>query len=99
MSATKEKHTPGPWRAVLYKPSKDVWGSAEGGHLADIIPTFDGLDQAKANASLIAAAPELLDAAESTLEWLQILKSQGELKHGSHIRLLESAIRKARGEE
>jgi len=72
---TKSKHTPGPWE---YRPNKyDDWGvvrSADGLPVAQACvgrwyKDFDAhrvnkTDPGEANARLIAAAPDLLDALE-----------------------------------
>lgn len=44
----------------------NVMGSGMGGHLADISPVYGvaGVEQAKANARLMAAAPDMLEALE-----------------------------------
>jgi hypothetical protein len=46
------------------KHMADIFGSAEGGHIASVPMTYDGRDQALANARLLAAAPDLYDALE-----------------------------------
>jgi len=73
-SKTKTKHTPGPWE----------WGDLPGGRftnelvvrpagefphgewIADVGSRYD--DERRANAALIAAAPDLLAAAQAALE-------------------------------
>lgn len=54
------EHTPGPWRVELFQHSphariQPAVGVAKGGSIADVY-------NSDANARLIAAAPELLDA-------------------------------------
>jgi hypothetical protein len=46
---------------------QDVYGSCEGGHLAELPIAYDGREQALANAHLIAAAPELLEVATEAI--------------------------------
>ena len=58
------KHTPGPWEVgvglqIFYKPR------AKGFYLARVLNTPAGINQTTANARLIAAAPELLEALEA----------------------------------
>ncbi len=62
----KTKHTPGPWRtkregfSTVY-----VEARIDGGLIQEVAacgPTEAGLEQQEANARLIAAAPELLEA-------------------------------------
>jgi len=59
------KHTPGPWKASLRHGNSDEW---------EIMSPSDGnwkvatVDTIKANANLIAAAPELLEALKDLAE-------------------------------
>lgn len=57
----KPKFTPGPWRAGLsiYK-SQAIVVADKGGQIADVFAYEE--EQAKANAALIAAAPEMYEA-------------------------------------
>lgn len=74
------KHTPGPWRALpeeCDKPYIRIRGTRLGGRykVANVLtPVYDGVNQreaeeTRANARLIAAAPELLDACMAMIEW------------------------------
>lgn len=64
------KHTPGPWSFSPFSMTGGVW--AENEFIASVYPNapkgWDGLsayhrsDEMKANAQLIAAAPDLLEA-------------------------------------
>lgn len=60
MTDQKSQHTPGPWSVV-----KDRFNNsqvyAENRNILDDLPIADNIIE-KANASLIAAAPELLEA-------------------------------------
>jgi hypothetical protein len=84
---TNAAHTPGPWRydcgndgAVVYK--EDI------GTIANVP---DDLIHSKANARLIAASPELLEAAELVIaRW-----SEGDLAEA--VRFLDSAVTAAKG--
>ena len=63
------KHTPGPWEVTNVYPKREPYYIAEGKGNA-IACTMGGSRQDQANANLIAAAPELLEAlrlAEATL--------------------------------
>ncbi len=68
---SESKHTPGPWRVEKTgKPSKRVFAGDE--LIATIRHFFTGVDdvgplpsQTRANARLIAAAPDLLEACEA----------------------------------
>ena len=60
------KHTPGPWTAIFqedWRSTKVV--TADGRWIADVSMFGDSAD---ANARLIAAAPELLEAVQALLE-------------------------------
>src|SRR3546814_17954204 len=52
-------HTPGPWRA---DPYNDIRTSPDGCKIAAVVTHYGTLNAADANARLIAAAPDLLDA-------------------------------------
>ena len=70
-----EKHTPGPWRVV----GSEVWGCRF--RLADGRGTYDEKDRRRrnANAQLIAAAPELLEAAKLALEVLEGMSENADI--------------------
>lgn len=111
------KHTPGPWEAVgIYG---DVMAEAPRGAICrcyqekamnSLGPT---LEQSRANARLIAAAPDLLAAAEKSVHLLGLLvesvgwrEAWGNIDGGTwagpsvqgSIDALSAAIRRARGE-
>lgn len=94
------KHTPGPWRVADRKP--DIPGTLEidsnGWHAHSIIYyRMDELDnpeliiQSEANANLIAASPELLEACKAIFNNKKCLLEVDEVK------LLCKAIAKAEG--
>lgn len=104
------KHTPGPWIVGSYDfldqqvyidaPSGDPdigYKSWEGVAIAygcEESPS-KGLEKAKANAMLIAAAPDLLEALE------RVMRGDGDdyqLDHHSY-EIVRSAIAKAKGEQ
>ena len=99
------KHTPGPWE--WYGPnllcggerqSENILNSADDGksygmHSALIEHHWDG-DVAKANARLIAAAPDLLEASK---EMLQLIDAICRVE-GATVRKARAAIAKATGE-
>src|SRR5882757_4927554 len=93
-AAIEAKHTPGPWRF-----------SKEPGHMASIesdygtvsIPCWNGTTapQIDANARLISAAPQILEALESIVgEWRT---TQNLWRMEEFIQLAEGAISKAGG--
>jgi hypothetical protein len=65
---SKSKHTPGPWRAQLHEDFEGQWGVVSTCEIewliAEAAPHIDG-DPDEANARLIAAAPELLEALQA----------------------------------
>ena len=99
------KHTPAPWRIE--------WGMAQGGdghHVCDasdmgplsIIASVhfhdDAEGETKANAALIAAAPELLELLQHAVA---IIKDEYPKTQLAELRVpaMESAIRKATGDQ
>lgn len=93
------KHTPGPWRVL--RPSTGIdynW------HVTDEMDTFVAHvfgfshavdEQSRINASLIAAAPDLLDALEAARRLIElILPLEGDVS-----RQINRAIAKATGSE
>lgn len=63
------KHTPGPWTADD-NDSYSVW-SVYGYNNQRLANVFGDSAEADANARLIAAAPELLEACQTFAEWLR----------------------------
>jgi len=89
-------HTPGPWSFSPQKGTRghcymaQVWGP-DGNNLATIESTQDA-EEATANARLISAAPDLLEAAKhAAMEW----RLHGQLTDSC--RELEAALAKAEG--
>lgn len=81
------KHTPGPWR-VNY----NCFGAS--GMNVEIINEVKA-EEVMANAHLIAAAPDLLEACKSALALINISTDYAGM---STSRELEAAIKKAKGE-
>lgn len=86
-TATEVKHTPGPWELQLLPPtgtSMTYIGirQAETRKSVGYAQSSESADIAEANARLIAAAPELLEAlraAESALRWA-VQESAGKVR-------------------
>lgn len=93
MSESRSPFTPGPW---IYREAKDaktpISADVQGPH-GSFIADCGSHETADANARLIAAAPELLDAAK---EVLRQLDSPESVALGDCDRL-EAAIAKAEG--
>ena len=100
------KHTPGPWR--VSKGRSVVWVKAGHQNVAGAYmgsyPARCG-EQDLANARLIAAAPELLDAAINALDYKSLDECLNESKNPNevwgirfeHLKALRTAIAKATG--
>ncbi len=83
-------HTKKPWR-VTHADDDSQWIEADCGMgVARIAIVDDGAGCQPGNAALIAAAPEMLEALEYAIKQVPELAS---------VPGIESAIRKARGEE
>lgn len=89
------KHTPGEWKIYpAYKSYPDLAFEIWNGDYR-IATTTDGAEQAKINARLIAAAPDLLEACKEIVE----AGKRDLIRTGIHSELwrLEQAIAKAEG--
>lgn len=85
-------HTPGPWRRYRDRTGRVSKIEGRGRRVC----TFQPSDlNAEANASLIAAAPEMLEALEAMVEMVEM----NGLGKRYALDLAASAIAKARGEE
>lgn len=62
--ADKNEHTPGPWRTIQFRETP-LWHGVQVGTEGSF--RVEG-DNAEANARLIAAAPDLMDALRGLLE-------------------------------
>lgn len=98
---TPAKHTPGPWRAACRRGYAAVFAGDQvnARAVADCRTVDMELPEATANAKLIAAAPELLEALESMLATSrQIRNGQVSASKGKAEEIAAAALRKARGE-
>lgn len=91
--------TPGPWELAHSHERKghlltEVYKGRE--NLASI-HAYENHDEAEANARLIAAAPELLEALEECQRDINFLSQSGSRNRTSLV-MAEVAIKKARGE-
>lgn len=69
------KHTPGPWSLNKYGEPVD----ANGENIRAKGLALTNTDEAKANSVLIAAAPDLLDALQRLLEFVEAHTVSGEV--------------------
>ena len=94
------KHTPGPWRIGTAPPNGEQTIGTIRGMMVAVATTGVGMEEETlANASLIAAAPEMLEALQSLVN--QFLQ-RGVFTDPEHpdriaLALAESAIAKATG--
>ena len=94
------KHTPGPWTVAGPSGDLEIWSREAHKSIAFLASYPDPANEA-ANARLIAAAPELLEALEGLMEWREEIRADLRL-HTSPDALLakaHAAIAKARGEQ
>jgi len=101
------KHTPGPWEAdfetypIMVRSQSETWplvdelGNEEGRAGVFIANTGDN----KANARLIAAAPDLLEALEVILRDHMAVHGVGDLEMQPALFQARAAITKAKGEQ
>jgi hypothetical protein len=92
--STMTTHTPGPWEAQYqpFSPAHTIGKRAANGSLdliADLKDSVAQLDERHANATLIAAAPELLKALKLAHTWMT--------HEGKESRVVADAINKAEG--
>jgi hypothetical protein len=92
----KTKHTPGPWITdTSHKHEWEgvtVWADSE--VIAHVVP--DQHDEHEANAKLIEAAPDLLEACKLALEELEDVMNWAPTEDMEHTEaIVENAIRKA----
>lgn len=90
------KHTLGPWEVVRASGRISVWTHSQA-HICDVAKRkiYEGQIETQANACLIAAAPELLEALEF------IMKNDGDDYNLDHhaCEIALAAIAKAKGED
>jgi len=90
------KHTPGPWKIQNGKGEYEKVVTAENYIICRVYA--DSKDPGKwdyANARLIAAAPELLEALLSALEWWHSISSHFTMKEPAWVAQARDAIARA----
>lgn len=101
MTDNTTQHTPGPWKAVEapYNPKGWLWvQNGPGALLADVHQNKNiPLDARNANARLMAAAPELLEACKAVLAVHNLPRGMNE-RHGV-MAMVEAAIAQATGND
>jgi hypothetical protein len=104
---SETKHTPGPWDYSAKLSASEnhrgfrIWEHGDSWVLADVMPMDEDGKQGEANARLIAAAPELLEALQECKQLLDmVLCVSGGLPpeaNGPAAKAL-AAVRKATGQ-
>lgn len=89
---TQAKHTPGPWCQDIH--IRTLIAGGDGHNVADIEAKYHSVGENLANASLIAAAPELLEALELLV---REFATHGDKAAQSAIKQARAAIAKAKG--
>jgi len=94
------RHTPGPWTAYGRQVSGSHGEYPLGIMVADCNVTPErGEVECKSNARLIAAAPELLEAAKDMLEYFDMAYGEHGENNSPAVIALHEAISKAEGGE
>jgi len=103
MNDTKEKHatfTPGPWQIEDCTPGENTGLRFEVGTKDSVIArTTDGWKEARANARLIAAAPELLEQCREFEKCLTHLINCGDFSQAGRREKLREVLAKVEGGE
>ena len=86
------QHTPGPW-SVNFKKFDEV--TASNGAIVASCNKLTGLVNLQANARLIAAAPDLLEALKGLVAWADDLRREDPVED---LRKARAAISKAEGQ-
>lgn len=73
-------HTPGPWEWNELDPNDPEWGACEIWQACDADVPVATMVIGTANARLIAAAPELLDAANKAFDFLGGVDDASEIR-------------------
>lgn len=109
----RAKHTPGPWQAAASPSSIVGWPivSREGRSIASMSwqPQADHVDAktydefyrtVEANARLVCAAPDLVEAAQAALDMIKVIQEEEGFSSFTSVPAvaLRNAIAKARGE-
>ena len=94
---TQTKHTAGPWRVVPYPKDQNrgYYIEAQSFGIAEVHDPSGFLND-EANAALIAAAPEMLEACKYVIQWHREHDSgEGELFGLDFVTTCINAVRKA----
>lgn len=94
------KHTPGPWVACGYGDYSDYEGKCrvvlgEGGDIRTAVVLGFDTPENEADARLIAAAPDLLEALQTIVKSLSDQDDEGMIEHAEPMIRARAAIQKA----
>ena len=95
------KHRPGPWAFFDQHPEKVVYHIRDKNHLHEIATIYryeSNPCDTLADARLIAAAPELLEAVDALVDFVKLIGSGGDPIQIELLNLARAAIAKAKGE-
>ena len=90
------KHTKGPWE-ISRGAQNYAFSIESGSKTIALVPHIPGKMVTKANAQLIAAVPELLEACERLLDDWHSDDANFYIKEPKHLELARQAIKKAKG--
>jgi hypothetical protein len=100
-SETKATHTPGPWELMHAEHGQHVEVVVNGGHIAVVFSgSFRDGSTGEANANLIAAAPDLIEACEKALNLIDgagVLLASMSAERSRAVEALRAAVAKAEG--
>lgn len=89
-------HTPGPWHIGI-RPGPIVYGQ-QGEQVANLRLPMVGADENRANARLIAAAPELMELLETAVLRIAMANAEGVPILSAWLPEAQAAIARARGQ-
>lgn len=93
MPKSKSAHTPGPW-VISRSKGLEIFPNNQGEYLPIAkVRIQDDIESSYANAALIAAAPELLEACKASLEYM-LDEASSPLKAERALEYLSAAIAK-----
>lgn len=106
--SNSKKHTPGPWRLAKNDPN---WIETKNGLIAmisDVRGDRNITSRTQANAALIAAAPEMLEALNESYEYIQACFYSGCPDHQDRqpsddelelLNMIKTTLNKAKGDQ
>lgn len=94
MKTETQTYTPGPWFVKVVAGSKCNWAIDDAEKNEHVATAWGTEHAALANARLIAAAPDLLEAAKL---WLETMRQNNAPEYSIQMRIVRAAINKAEG--